>query len=150
MSSLFTEPPSEGEDLLLFSTDDEDEEESRRPSEPVLFPNANFKVGMKQYEMNDLVSKKDFVVLKIIHNCYCYDEENYRHKVVYVVENRGIGIRVKDLIWEMVLSDYTPECKHNVLTMFAKDSDCIFRAIFHEEEENDDRYVYTYTCKQKK
>lgn len=131
--SLYTEPGDLQDDILLFS---DDEESRNQEADSTPFPDAPFKVGMKHYEMNDLVSKKDFVVLKIIHSCYCYNEENYRHKVVLLVENTGIGIRVKDLIWEMVLHDYIPECKHNVLTGFRKDSDSIFEAIFQKDDDS--------------
>jgi hypothetical protein len=126
----FTETSSDGsqDETKAFQYNDEF-------PEPPLFPDANFQVGFKRCELNDLLSIKDYIVLKIVHGCYCYDETSPRDDLILLVQNRGMGIRIKDCIWEMILRNYIPECEHRVLTMFRQESDILYRAVFHSENE---------------
>lgn len=109
-----------------------DSESSDSEEEMPLFPYANFKVAIEPYKLNDLITKKAFIVIKIPHDCICL--EGTCDQVVYLVENRGLGIRIKDLLWEMVLNDYRPQCAHCVLTGFREYSELIYTPIFVTED----------------
>jgi hypothetical protein len=130
------------DDLLLFEGDAVHQLDLQAFSEefpaPPLFPDASFGVGFKRFELNQLLSKKEFIVIKVVHGCCCYldlNETSPRDPVVLLVQNRGLGIRVKDAIHELILRDYTPECDHNTLTMFKPEGDIMFTAVFHRADD---------------
>ena len=113
-------------------SDDSESNYSSEEEEMPLFPDARFKVSIKDYELKDMLTKKAFIVIKIPHDCLCL--KGTCDQVIYLVEDRGLGIRVKDLIWEMILKDYQPQCAHCVLSGFRQYSELIYIPQFVTED----------------
>ena len=94
-----------------------------------MFPGANFIISMNIEELDQVLSKKDSIVIKIPYLCYCYKEKP-RTTDFIVVRRRGKGITIRNMIEAMVKEDYNPRCAHKFLDLFEKVNDVTFEANF--------------------
>lgn len=89
----------------------------------------NFTNDIEETEMNEVISNKRHVVVKIKHNCYCYDN-NPRRTMFFVVSSEGNGIRVRDLVNKLTEERYEAKCNHQFLEGFDRVNDITFEAFF--------------------
>jgi excinuclease UvrABC helicase subunit UvrB len=82
-----------------------------------MFPDAKFTISIALEKMNKIITNNDIVVIQLIHNCYCY-EDNERKNEYVLVKNDGNGITYKNLIDALIKEQYDPNCSHYFLENF--------------------------------
>jgi hypothetical protein len=80
---------------------------------------------------NDILSREDRIVIKIVHKCVCCDPDNESPND-YVIVNKSTpqGITYKQCIDAMIIFGIRIQCNHVFLEGFDKINDITFEASF--------------------
>ena len=95
-----------------------------------IFPDANFTICIGLAELDTVISNDDVIVIKIDHECYCYDQNPRKADIIVVYNKTGEGITNKDAIDSMIEYGYDPACNHVFFEGFKHVADCIFKTYF--------------------
>jgi hypothetical protein len=112
-----------------MTPEEEQRYEAEREMIERMYPDANFDICFTLNELDEVVSEKKVVIIKMTHNCYCYDDCPRQNEFI-VVKNDGDGITTKMLVEALIRNDYDPECNHRFLELFEKVNDVTFTPFF--------------------
>jgi hypothetical protein len=85
-----------------------------------MFPEAKFIIAIALNNFDDVLSTgKEKLIIKCIHNCYCYDKTK-RQPEYFIVNGTECNniITVKDCIQSLVDNNYESSCNHIFLEFF--------------------------------
>ena len=107
--------------LNIEKTEQEMEEEIELINN--MFPDSNFSVAIDIDELDDLITDKQFIIVKNTYNCYCYDNCKKNATYYYI---RGTSMTNRYVIEQLIKQGLDLECNHVFLEGFDKcpDSDC--------------------------
>jgi hypothetical protein len=95
------------------------------------FPSAKFHICISLNESDNVISYEDTIVIKITHNCYCYDLCPRETEWVYVIAcNQHRGITNADCLEALIKEGYNAECNHHFLEGFNQLTECMFEPMF--------------------
>lgn len=95
-----------------------------------IFPDANFTICIELSDLDDVISHDDGIVIKIDHECYCYDRNPRKDDLILVYNKTGDGIANKDAIDAMIECGCDPKCNHVFFEGFKHVADCLFKTFF--------------------
>jgi len=85
-----------------------------------MFPNAQFEVAIDIGEIDNLITDKQFIIVKNTYNCYCYDNCK---KITDYFNIKGENITNRYVIEQLIEQGLHLDCNHHFLEGFYKTKD---------------------------
>jgi hypothetical protein len=76
-----------------------------------LFPDVGFDIAVSLDELDDTVSELDHIIIKNVHDCYCYIQEPKMTDYIDIKKKSG-GITTRDVLNELNRIKYCCDCNH--------------------------------------
>lgn len=82
-----------------------------------MFPDAQFSVAMELDELDELLTNKTSISVKVTYTCYCYDYLGYK-KLPSIYKIKGPRMTHKYVIEELIKQGLNLDCNHHFLEGF--------------------------------
>jgi len=134
MTQIKQEPKKEQSEIQPKKEEQEEQEEQEQTEEEMeyeieqidlMFPNAQFTVAISIKELDDIITDKNYIIIKQAYNCYCYSDCKRNTEYFYI---QGKNITNKYVIERLIECGLDLDCNHMFVEGFCQTigSDCQF------------------------
>lgn len=85
-----------------------------------MFPGAKFDIAIDINELDEVVTDKNLIIIKIYHSCYCYSHCK-KNNEFFVIQSTGTNaITNRFILNELIKQDLDLDCNHRFIEGFIR------------------------------